>query len=622
MRHLRYFQAVADEGGISPAARRLRVAQPVLSRQLRDLEAELSRELLTRGARGIELTAGGEAFRRGAAAILAELDAAVSRAREAAGSVEGRIRIGVGRALQWLLSERLTAVLAMQFPDLSVELTEIESGPNALDSLRAGAVDVLLVIEPDKAQRTDLVVERVLNSPVCLALLPPSHPLAGRASLRVAELSDTRLLTILPSFNPSLHREVLRALREAGNRSVIEDEHAGPFSIWTQVAAGRGWAPMPDILHHHLPANTVAVTLEDLAVPMWAAVIRRRDDTRPSVLPVFDAIAALSRESASPPKRRPPSRRRPADVEAGNPSAIDLRHLRAVAALQSAGSVGRGAAELGLSQPALSKQLAELERIVGVRLLDRRARNVTLTAAGLAVHAGAVRILDLLAGLSAAVAPPAPAAPSRCVIGIVGTVSAGAMASALVQRCADAQPGLTIAVEDVPSPLQPDALLAGRMDIGLAHLQISAVGTAIAREVLVDDPLQTALIAKGHPLAARAMVSAADLEDVPFLFMRRDFQPQFFDRVMLECERIGFRPRLTSTFDGLQTVWRHAAAGRGWALGFASHLAHPPTGLVAREIRGFRIPSGLMLIWRRDEHRAPILAALDTLRSLATPAGA
>ena len=84
LRHLRYFVAVADAGSLTVAAQRLHTAQPSLSRQIRDLEDEAGAQLLTRGARGIELTPAGRAFLDHARVLLSQVEAAAGAARRAA----------------------------------------------------------------------------------------------------------------------------------------------------------------------------------------------------------------------------------------------------------------------------------------------------------------------------------------------------------------------------------------------------------------------------------------------------------------------------------------------------------------------------------------------------------
>jgi LysR family hca operon transcriptional activator len=104
LRHLRYFVAVAEEGSLTVAAeRRLHTAQPSLSRQMRDLETEVGAELMTRSARGVELTAAGRVFLDYVRLALAQVDAAGEAARRAAHPGKktfavGFLRTGTGMA--------------------------------------------------------------------------------------------------------------------------------------------------------------------------------------------------------------------------------------------------------------------------------------------------------------------------------------------------------------------------------------------------------------------------------------------------------------------------------------------------------------------------------------------
>ena len=84
LRHLRYFVAVAEAGSLTVAAQNLHTSQPSLSRQIRDLEDEVGAQLLTRRARGIELTPAGRAFLDHARVVLSQVEAAAGAARRAA----------------------------------------------------------------------------------------------------------------------------------------------------------------------------------------------------------------------------------------------------------------------------------------------------------------------------------------------------------------------------------------------------------------------------------------------------------------------------------------------------------------------------------------------------------
>src|SRR5271163_4255005 len=105
LRHLRYFVAVAEEGSLTVAAeRRLHTAQPSLGRQIRDLEYEVGVPLMTRSARGVELTVAGRAFLDHARLALAQVDAAREAARRAAHPTKPSFALGfvTGQEMDWL----------------------------------------------------------------------------------------------------------------------------------------------------------------------------------------------------------------------------------------------------------------------------------------------------------------------------------------------------------------------------------------------------------------------------------------------------------------------------------------------------------------------------------------
>jgi len=130
--------------------------------------------------------------------------------------------------------------------------------------------------------------------------------------------------------------------------------------------------------------------------------------------------------------------------------------------------------------------------------------------------------------------------------------------------------------------------------------------------------IECALLSQSHPLARRAWLMPADLADQPFLFISRDANPKFYDVVMQAFEGIGLTPRISGSFNGPRALWRSAADSMGWTLGSRSVRAHPLPGLVAIPIQGLNIPSGLQLLWRRDESDPAILAVLEAFRRTRT----
>jgi len=183
LRHLRYFVAVAEEGNLTVAAeRRLHTSQPSLSRQIRDLEYEVGAELLTRSARGVELTAAGRAFLDHARLALAQVDAAGEAARRAAHPARKTFAIGfqTGHEMNWL-SEAMH-VLRDELHHVEVTISSNYS-PDLAEALARGRLDVaFLRVEP----HLDLEYRVVTQEPL-LVLMPRDHRLAARKSIERAK---------------------------------------------------------------------------------------------------------------------------------------------------------------------------------------------------------------------------------------------------------------------------------------------------------------------------------------------------------------------------------------------------------------------------------------------------
>jgi len=145
LRHLRYFVAVSEEKSFVHAAQRLRVAQPALSRQIRDLEAEVGVTLFERLPRGVRLTPAGEAFLADAHAALVSAARAVDNARGAAERRTSMLQFAHGELAGYhVMIERLLAAYRAAHPRAQVQVTSQGDG-ETFDALRAGRVDVACV---------------------------------------------------------------------------------------------------------------------------------------------------------------------------------------------------------------------------------------------------------------------------------------------------------------------------------------------------------------------------------------------------------------------------------------------------------------------------------------------
>ncbi|QGN34166.1 LysR family transcriptional regulator [Microlunatus sp. Gsoil 973] len=194
VRQLRYFVAVAEERHFGRAAERLGIAQPPLSRSIRDLERQLGVRLLERTTRQVRVTPAGEEFLRDARAALNAVDAAVRRARNA-GSARPVLRVAIKADFDAGLLPMILEEYKSEPDGLSVDLLFGGRG-DQVPALRDGRADVAILPLPYDAAGIDR--ESLLTEPRLLAI-SATDPLAARRRVRLADLAGH----VLPDGSPA-----------------------------------------------------------------------------------------------------------------------------------------------------------------------------------------------------------------------------------------------------------------------------------------------------------------------------------------------------------------------------------------------------------------------------------
>src|ERR1700712_3653723 len=164
LRHLRYFVAVAEEGSLTVAAeKRLHTAQPSLSRQMRDLESELGCRLMTRSAKGIELTAAGRVFLEHARGILLQVEVAKEATRRAALPAKVSFVIGflTGYEFDWLSA--VMHILRDELPNTETVILSLSS-PELADGLMRGKIDLAFLRHERRS--SGIVFTRLIDEPL------------------------------------------------------------------------------------------------------------------------------------------------------------------------------------------------------------------------------------------------------------------------------------------------------------------------------------------------------------------------------------------------------------------------------------------------------------------------
>ena len=242
LRHLRYFRAVAEHLHFGRAAESLHIAQPPLSQQIRQLEAELGVTLLTRTTRSVELTPAGRAYQARAIQILDAVDDAGQQARRIAAGNEGHLSIGCVGSATYSLLPRLARALGESLPGVEVSVRGEMLAPAQLAALAAGDIDLALLRPP--VQRAGVVTETIRRDRLLVAL-PAEHPLARHAALTVEDLRDADFIAHAGQGRSVMSSVLSAVCAEAGFVPRVRHEVMETSTLVTLVAAGLGVAIVP-----------------------------------------------------------------------------------------------------------------------------------------------------------------------------------------------------------------------------------------------------------------------------------------------------------------------------------------------------------------------------------------
>ncbi|MGW2129555.1 LysR family transcriptional regulator [Streptomyces coelicoflavus] len=285
---------------------------------------------------------------------------------------------------------------------------------------------------------------------------------------------------------------------------------------------------------------------------------------------------------------------------------LELRHLRVLCAIADSGSVGRAAAALGYTQPALSTQLRRIERLLGEGLFVRASTGVELTAYGAEVVSQAREILMRADALGRRRTAGSPGPVSRLRLGVTNTPVVPALLDALREAC----PDLTVSVSSVYATGDLLRLLeTGELD---AALGVDYPGlpvrhsAALAHRAINTVPVFVAIHA-GHPLAHRIEAPLEELSEDTWFVASDDgvgWPGAFYDA----CRAAGFRPADTHEFHVLDQLQSMIAKGLGVAL--VQPTVRPVDGVLVKPLAGDPLWQRHLLLWRREQVEAPVAEAV------------
>ena len=289
LRHLRYFLAVGEASNFSKAAAQLRVAQPALSRQIRDLEEEIGVELLRRSPRGARLTAEGRLFLEEVRQLLKRSDESVEKVRALVRGEYSELQVGYRFPTMAILPPALAA-FRKAMPGVKVLLNEL-SGDELIAGLRNGMLELAIMLQPASEQIAGIEFESLRTDPYYVALTA-AHPFARLKSIPLEMVATEPLIGLSRRDFTEYYRNLDRIFAPTGVKPHIAVECDSRNSLIIEVEARRGIALCPVASGNRMLYRPLTGPAEPLPVGIVRA-------TKGDVTPGGEKFCEILRETSN-----------------------------------------------------------------------------------------------------------------------------------------------------------------------------------------------------------------------------------------------------------------------------------------------------------------------------------
>ncbi len=298
-KQLRYFAHIADAGNMTRAAESLHVAQPALTQQIANLEAELGVRVFDRGRHGVRLTSAGDVLYGYATSLLKQLDDARDAVRDETEHPSGRVVIGIPGSTGKLVSVPLLRRLAT-YDRILLEIVERPSA-ELLSLVAAGRVDIAIVVDAPASRGTS-ITPLLLED---LYVIAPHGSAATRPSVSLREVADHPL--ILPSRPSTIRQRIDTAFMDARLGYRLVAEVSATDMLVRLVAADLGWTILPWAAVNDEVRRGALDALPDPPAPACGANSHyaSRTPCRSAAPPRWRGRVCWTSSTTSPPPRTP-----------------------------------------------------------------------------------------------------------------------------------------------------------------------------------------------------------------------------------------------------------------------------------------------------------------------------
>lgn len=296
---------------------------------------------------------------------------------------------------------------------------------------------------------------------------------------------------------------------------------------------------------------------------------------------------------------------------------MELRHLQYFVSIAVTGGFGRAARSLHVSQSAISEQMRDLERELGVALIDRGQRQIRLTPQGEVFLAGAQRTLHEAERTVQAVQQSLRGEIGQLTIGFfVG--GNGSFFPAVIRAFRERYPAVHVSLVEMTPMRQVDALVSGSIDIAFTRPLPPHLQDQLSSKHVYSEPLY-AVLPRNHRCAGQKQVHIGSLQKERFVMVDRSGSLVVFDKILALCHEAGFSPDIAATASASAGVLALVEAGEGISVipQGSRFMATTETAFVP--LAGESTSVDLVMAWSRQRLNPVMQAFLTSAAYFTTP---
>ena len=291
---------------------------------------------------------------------------------------------------------------------------------------------------------------------------------------------------------------------------------------------------------------------------------------------------------------------------------MELRHLRYFVAVGEEEHFGRAAERLHIVQPALTRQVRQLEEELGCALFERLRWGVRLTEAGKSFLEEARRILDDLGRSVDRTRLVAQGKIGRLRVGFSETAAHGGALPSILRRFRASWPGVQLELSPGTSISANEQLRSGEVDVALVYIPPTNLRELGSHRISIERMMLA--LPRAHPLATRKRLRLGDLGDEPFVWFPRTANRQVHDRVLSACHTAGITLKIVQEVNSDTTMLSLVAGGIGLSFVIESAQRTIPKGVVLRDVGDLHVTAQLFAIWRRENNAPALQTFVEMIR--------